>query len=90
MKIQSYSIQKPQYVTAPPTIKFTNEKKMSTDTVEISVKGKGELNGIEKIEPSRLERLEQLKASIKDGTYEINAKEIAEEMVNFYSNKVKK
>ncbi|CJF93116.1 flagellar biosynthesis anti-sigma factor FlgM [Priestia megaterium] len=57
-------------------------KKNPQDQIHISSEAK-KLQGNEP-SPERLEKLEKLKQQINSGTYEINGKEIAKGIVDFY------
>lgn len=54
-----------------------------TDKVEISARAK-EMQQIPSIAKEREMRIAELKEQVKNGTYEVNPKEIAESMAKFY------
>ncbi|ALC82501.1 MULTISPECIES: flagellar biosynthesis anti-sigma factor FlgM [Bacillus] len=61
-------------------------KSPKQDKLEISKQAK-ELQKAPEVNMERQEKLAELKRKIDSGTYEIDAKGIAEKLVNFYKNK---
>ncbi|MCL6584964.1 MAG: flagellar biosynthesis anti-sigma factor FlgM [Anoxybacillus sp.] len=62
--------------------KLTGKK----DKVEISQAAK-ELQEASKLEAARQEKIEQLKQQVQTGTYVVDAKAVAESILNYYFNK---
>ncbi|UFT98551.1 flagellar biosynthesis anti-sigma factor FlgM [Radiobacillus kanasensis] len=56
------------------------------DKVQISNQAK-QLQENTKPDPARLEKLEALKKAVDAGTYQVDAKETAKKMLDFWSNK---
>ncbi|QDP41284.1 flagellar biosynthesis anti-sigma factor FlgM [Radiobacillus deserti] len=56
------------------------------DKVQISNQAK-QLQENTKPDPARLEKIEQLKQAVEAGSYQVDAKETAKKMLNFWSNK---
>lgn len=54
-----------------------------TDKVEISLEAK-ELQQVSQSSAARAEKVESLKQQVQAGTYEVNAKDIANGILNFY------
>lgn len=55
----------------------------ATDKVEISSKAK-ELQGTSSVMNERQDKIEKIKMQIENGTYQLNTKETAKGMVDFY------
>ncbi|UAK16731.1 flagellar biosynthesis anti-sigma factor FlgM [Sporolactobacillus terrae] len=58
----------------------------TSDKVEISPTAK-RLQGTDKLERARQEKVERLKQQIENGTYQVSSKSIAEKMYGFWNNK---
>lgn len=55
-----------------------------TDKVEISAAAK-ELQQGSQVSSARTEKIDALKKQIQNGTYEVNAQDVAKSILNFYS-----
>jgi negative regulator of flagellin synthesis FlgM len=84
MKINRQSIQplKPYQKTYEKTLTQPAASQQQ-DRVEISKQAK-ELQKAPEVTMERQEKLAELKRKIESGTYEIDAKRIAEKLLNFY------
>ena len=58
-------------------------KHKKTDVVEISREAK-EMQSISSIEKERQTRVEELKAQVQDGTYNLQPNQIAKSMIDYY------
>lgn len=56
------------------------------DKIEISTTAK-ELQHTSQLVSQRQEKVEAIKVSVENGTYQLNAKETAKSLLNFYSRK---
>jgi negative regulator of flagellin synthesis FlgM len=59
------------------------ESQKPLDKVEISSQAKG-MQEISKISKERQARVEELKVQVENGTYKVDSKEIAKNMLKFY------
>lgn len=69
--------------------KVSELKKSSCNTkdkIEISTTAK-ELQHTSQLVSQRQEKVEAIKVSVENGTYQLNAKETAKSLLNFYSRK---
>ena len=58
-------------------------KQKKTDVVEISREAK-EMQSISSIEKERQTKVEELKAKVQDGTYNLQPNQIAKSMIDYY------
>ena len=58
-------------------------KQKKTDVVEISREAK-EMQSISSIEKERQTKVEELKAQVQDGTYNLQPNQIAKSMIDYY------
>ena len=58
-------------------------KQKKTDVVEISREAK-EMQSISSIEKERQTKVEELKAQVEDGTYNLQPNQIAKSMIDYY------
>ncbi|MFB1082262.1 flagellar biosynthesis anti-sigma factor FlgM [Jeotgalibacillus sp. JSM ZJ347] len=59
------------------------QKQKKADKVEISAEAK-EMQGLNKVQEGRQERIDQLKAAVESGTYQPDASKTAENLLKFY------
>lgn len=59
------------------------KKMVKTDKLEISSEAK-QLSEMSSFATERKERIQQLKGQIESGTYEVDAKKLASDLVNYY------
>lgn len=62
---------------------ISNTAGKTADKVEISSAAK-ELQGVSQMAKERQAKIEQLKIQVENGTYKVDAKETAKNMVNFF------
>lgn len=60
--------------------------KAGTDKVEISSTAK-EMHQLSQFSSSRLEKIEQIKMQVQNGTYKVNPEQVAKSMIDFYTKK---
>ena len=86
MKINNYGTQGVNPYKKINKVEQSNkaESTKGTDKVEISAAAK-ELQQGSQVSSARMEKIESLKKQIQSGTYEVNAKDVAKSILNFYS-----
>jgi len=60
--------------------------KAGSDKVEISTTAK-EMQKLSQPSTTRQEKIEQLKLQVENGTYKVNPQQVAQSMIDFYTNK---
>ncbi|MTH55055.1 flagellar biosynthesis anti-sigma factor FlgM [Bacillus mangrovi] len=84
MKINNYGVNGINpYKRSADMVAKTEAAKQKQDKVEISSAAK-ELQSTNKISEARQEKVDQLKAQVQNGTYEIKPDEIAKKFADFY------
>lgn len=84
MKINSLGVNAVNPYNNQQRIMKSNENKTSfADKIEISSAAK-ELQVRSNYSNERTERVQQLKADIQSGDYKVNARKVAEDMLNYY------
>ncbi|MGD7006934.1 flagellar biosynthesis anti-sigma factor FlgM [Metabacillus sp. 84] len=84
MKINNYSVNGINpYKRKDSQVERAGQVQAKQDKIEISSAAK-ELQSTNKIAEARQEKVDQLKAKIENGTYEINPKEIARKFADYY------
>lgn len=84
MKIHHYRPVDQYQYQQTQKIQHQKEKVQKTDEVEISAQAK-QMQTQTSYAVEREAKLAELKKQIQAGTYEVNAKEIAKEMIDYYS-----
>lgn len=86
MKIQKFNLPaiNPYKANQLKADQFEQQAKRQTDKIEISSEAK-QLSEISPITIERNDRVQQLKAQIESGTYEVNAEQLASNLVKYYN-----
>ena len=71
------------YNQARRPLQTTNQGPSFADKLEISSAAK-EMKAASEYKDARAERVQQLKAEIESGEYKVNARKVAEDMLNYY------
>lgn len=85
MKIQGYSVTgvNPYKAAQAKTTEVKKSNLSFQDHIEISAKAK-DLQGIKTYANDRAERVAELKSQIQDGTYQVDSKKLAQDMLNYF------
>ena len=84
MKINNYGVRAVQaYNQAQPVKKTQKSGEVATDKIEISPKAK-EMQVTSAYSAERANKVEQLKQDINSGNYKVDAKKVAQNMLNYY------
>ncbi|WP_342513000.1 flagellar biosynthesis anti-sigma factor FlgM [Sporosarcina sp. FSL K6-1522] len=86
MKIQKFNLPaiNPYKANQLKADQFEQQAKRQTDKIEISSEAK-QLSEVSPITIERNDRVQQLKAQIESGTYEVNAEQLASNLVKYYN-----
>lgn len=84
MKINPLGIRAVQSYNQAPTVKKTEKKSDSfADKLEISSKAK-EMQVTSSYESERADKVNKLKEDINSGTYKVDARQVAQDMLKYY------
>ena len=84
MKITSFNVNSINPYNKQPKMMPTSEKKSNvTDKIEISTTAK-ELSVSSSYSSERAQKVQQLKAQIQSGEYELNAQKVAKDILKYY------
>lgn len=84
MKINSFSLRAIQSYNQTPAAKKEGKKEVSfADTLEISTKAK-EMQVSSSYQTARADKVSQLKDAVEAGTYKVDSRKLAENMLNYY------
>ena len=85
MKIQGYGVNGINpYKNTQAKNNVTKQSNVSfQDHIEISTKAK-DLQGVKTYATERAERVAQLKTQIQDGTYQVDSKKLAQDMLTYF------
>lgn len=84
MKINPINLRAIQSYNQSPSVKKTDKKNESfADKLEISSKAK-EMHVTNTYETERAEKVSQIKQSIDSGEYKVDARKVAQDMLNYY------
>lgn len=84
MKINSFGVQAiSAYNNQQRTVKETKSGASFADKIEISSKAK-EMQVTSNLTTERAERVQKLKADIQSGDYQVNARQVAQDMLKYY------
>ena len=84
MKINNSGVRAVQaYNQAQPVKKTQKTGEVFTDKIEISSKAK-EMQVTSTYATERAKKVEQLKADVNSGNYKVNARKVAQDMLNYY------
>ena len=84
MKINNYGVRAVQaYNQAQPVKKTQKNGEVFADKIEISTKAK-EMQVTSAYAAERANKVEQLKEEINSGNYKVDARKVAQDMLNYY------
>lgn len=84
MKITSFNLNAIQsYKNQPSKVKSSTNNASFADKIEISQAAK-DMRITSDYSNERAAKVEQLKADIQSGQYKVNARQVAEDMLNYY------
>lgn len=86
MKIQKFNLPaiNPYKANQLKAEQVEQQAKMKTDKLEISSEAK-QLSEVSSFTVERNERVQQLKAQIESGAYDVNAKQLASNLIKYYN-----